>query len=212
MEYKHSFEIKNIDDSGVIEGYGAVFGNVDDGGDIIEKGAFSGSLEKKSRTVKMFLNHDSNRLVGRWTDMFEDDYGLYVRGQINLETVAGRESYSLAKQKALDGLSIGYRVIEQAKQGVNRLLKELDLFEVSLTPIPMNALATITAVKNTDYVEVARVIEDLKAGGQLSIREFETLFKGLGLSNSQAEKATKANIKKHDSGDKLTQFLKALQA
>ena len=58
------------------------------------------------------------------------------------------------------------------------------------------------------------VIERLKAGDQLTEREFEVLFKGLSLSNSQAERAVRVNLKGQGepvkAATELEAFLKAL--
>ena len=46
------------------------------------------------------------------------------------------------------GLSIGYGTVREDFSGKVRLLKDLDLYEVSLVTIPMNPAAQVTAVKS----------------------------------------------------------------
>jgi hypothetical protein len=92
-----------------------------------------------------------------------------VKGELNLEVSRGREVYSLAKQGAVTGLSIGYQAVkyelreDAGQMWPTRLLKEVKLFEYSLTPVPMNEEARITRVKDFDGF-----IRDLKEGRTIS--------------------------------------------
>ncbi len=159
-------EVKALND-GELEGHGSVFRNVDRGGDVVVPGAFKRSLaqHKKSGTLpQMFWMHDPSRVPGKWTDMAEDEYGLHVRGVL-AETELGREMRTLAQMKAVRGLSIGYQVKDADYDADgNRLLKEIDLWEVSLVSLAMNPLARIEAAKarlsrDGEYVPTAREFE-----------------------------------------------------
>lgn len=146
MEFKTlSLEVKAEDDEGVITGYGAVFGNKDSYGDVIEPGAFRETLGR--RKVKMLWQHRMDEPVGVWDEMREDDNGLFMKGRIALGTSKGREGYELIKMGALDGLSIGFRTTQDEMDGDVRKLKSIDLYEVSLVTIPANSMATVTSVK-----------------------------------------------------------------
>ena len=145
-------EIKAADgDEGIVEGYGSVFGVVDQGGDVVEKGAFAGSL---SRVMpKMLWQHDPSQVLGVWDGVEEDEKGLKMRGRINLGKQLGRDVMSDLKMGAINGMSIGYRTRKSAAQGNARLLKEVDLWEVSLVTFPMNESAQIDAVKAAEMTE-----------------------------------------------------------
>lgn len=188
-------EIKSLTDEGVIEGYGAVFGNVDNGGDKIMPGAFVDGLatgRRAGRTVKMLWNHDPSHPIGVWEDLAEDAKGLWGKGRLVMEVPKAREVHALMKAGAISGLSIGYRTKASEPDGVVRLLKAVDLYEISPVTFPMNDRAKVTMVK-ADGADA--VIEKLKAGDRLTEREFELLAKGLGLSNSQAERAARIHLK-----------------
>lgn len=132
-----------MDQDGAIEGYGAVFGNIDRGSDVIQKGAFAQSLMGAEK-VAMLWQHDPSQPVGVWDDVSEDDNGLKVAGRLLTKTTGGRNTYELIKGGAVDGLSIGYRTVDQEKNADGtRLLKTLDLWEVSIVTFPMNSLARI---------------------------------------------------------------------
>lgn len=159
MEVKDfTFEMKADADARTIEGLGSVFGNVDQGNDIVLPGAFTKSL--KSGKPAMLWQHKADNVIGVWDEMRETGEGLYVKGRI-LETTLGNDVYTLAKAGALSGMSIGYGVKDSSidrKTGV-RQLKELKLYEVSLVTFPMNDRATITRVKSAGDSEALTLIE-----------------------------------------------------
>ncbi len=209
-------EIKSLTDEGVIEGYASIFSNVDYGGDKVMPGAFVESLAKSrqhGRTVKMLWNHDPSQPIGVWEDLAEDGKGLRGRGRLVMEVPKAREAHALMKAGAIGGLSIGYRTIKAEPDGNVRLLKQVDLFEVSLVTFPMNDRARLTAVK-ADGIE--EIVEKLAAGDRLTEREFERMAKGLGLSNSQAERAARVHLKGRgepaEAAKDVADFLAALRA
>lgn len=146
MEYKHIDLEWKADDQGVIEGYGSFYGNKDQGGDIVVKGAFSDSLAS-GRKVKMLSQHDPYAVIGVWDEMTDDDKGLRVKGRILTSIQAGKDAYELVKAGAIDGLSIGYRTVKTKAQSGARLIEKADLWEVSLVTFPMNEMTRIDAVK-----------------------------------------------------------------
>lgn len=158
-----SFELKAVSDAGTFEGYAATFGNRDLGGDIVETGAFTKTLkERGAKGVKMLMDHDSRQRVGVWESIEEDKSGLYVKGRLLMEKQIGKEAYIDLKAGALDAMSIGYRVKSDAYDGRRRarLLKEVDLLEISLVPFPMNEAARVTGVKAADRIKTIREFED----------------------------------------------------
>lgn len=173
MEYKHaSFEAKAAPDGdGRFEGYASVFGNVDGGMDVVQKGAFTKSLA--TRTPKMLWQHDPHQIIGVWEAVSEDDRGLFVKGRLFAEIERGRDALTLLREGALDSMSIGYRTIEAAPEGRVRKLKEVSLFEVSLVTFAMNELATVTAVKSIR-----------------TEREFEAWLRDAGYSRKEAAAIT----------------------
>ena len=188
-------EIKSLSEEGVIEGYASIFSNIDAGGDKVMPGAFVDSLAKArqtGRTVKMLWNHDPSQPIGVWEDLAEDGKGLRGTGRLVMEVPKAREVHALMKAGAVGGLSIGYRTIKAEPEGNVRLLKQVELFEVSPVTFPMNERAKISSVKADGADDL---VEKLAAGDRLTEREFERLVKGLGLSNSQAERAARVHLK-----------------
>ncbi|MCC1493424.1 HK97 family phage prohead protease [Cognatishimia sp. F0-27] len=159
-----------------IEGYASLFGACDQGGDVVAPGAYARSLKAliaDGRAVKMLWQHDPAQPIGIWDEVREDERGLYVKGRL-LESVArGREAAALIEAGAIDGLSIGYRTVKATKNDKGqRLLAELELWEVSLVTFPMLPSARVSAKGEEPAAdplcELAQVLEDARhnlAGG-----------------------------------------------
>ena len=130
-----------LTDGAVIEGYASYFGKCDNGGDVVQLGAYAASLTalaQKGGSIKMLWQHDPTQPIGVWDEVSEDEKGLYVKGRLLLDVAKGREALALIEAGAIDGLSIGYRTIRAQKNDKGqRLLSELELWEVSLVTFPM---------------------------------------------------------------------------
>lgn len=131
----------NLSEGALIEGYASVFGQTDQGGDVVEPGAYAASLAQlgtTGRTVKMLWQHDPAQPIGVWDEVREDAHGLFVKGRLLTNVARGAEAAALIEAGAIDGLSIGYRTRKASKQPAGtRLLSALDLWEVSLVTFPM---------------------------------------------------------------------------
>lgn len=196
------FDIKALhgddeEEKGVFQGYGSIFGNKDLGNDVVMQGAFAKSIGKKgAKAVKMLYQHRPDEPIGVFDEIIEDSRGLKVKGRLAMGTQRGREVYELMKMGALDGLSIGYRVSPKGAdyddRGKRRLLKEVDLMEISAVTFPMNPKARVAAVKGADK----------------SIREWEEILRDAGgLSRSEAKVGASALTKAldlRDAGDNET--------
>ena len=172
------FEIKETNkEQGRITGYGSVFHNVDYHNDIVDPGAFKKSLQK--RLPAMLLQHNMHNPIGVWTNAEENDKGLYLEGQINMDVQAGREAFALAKQGALKGLSIGFITSVYRIEDDVRHIMEADLLEVSLVTFPANERAQITGTKAAPQTE----------------RELESALRELGYGQTQAKAIVSTGFK-----------------
>jgi HK97 family phage prohead protease len=145
------FELKAVDDAGNFEGYAAVFNNIDLGDDVILPGAFTRVKTTRGGKLKLALYHDLTRLVGA-ADYTQDDYGLLLKGRVNLAVSYARDAYELMKAEILDSMSIGFNTIkadfeERAGRRV-RIIKEAELWEGSFVPFGMNPAAQVLTVKS----------------------------------------------------------------
>lgn len=158
-------EFKFLDDgeTGVFDGYGAVFGNVDSHGDVIAQKAFADSLARlraAGTMPAMYAEHSAFKggdslPIGVWTDIEEDDTGLRVKGKISaLDTDHGRRIRGLMRDGAMRGLSIAYSVpsggavIGRKAGEPKRLLKSIDLIAIDVVQNPSNSAARVDSIKS----------------------------------------------------------------
>ena len=127
-----------------IKGYASVFDEVDSHNDRVVRGAFTKSLSagaKSGKKPKFLWHHQQDAVIGHWSVLREDDHGLYVEGHLIPGVQKADEAAALIQHKAIDGLSIGYRVTKAIKgkeASSFRLLTEVDLIEISLVTFPSN--------------------------------------------------------------------------
>ncbi len=201
-------EIKAIEDDGFIQGLGAVFGNVDLGFDRLERGAFAATL-KKNKTVPMLWQHADFEPIGLWTAMAESRNGLVVEGQINLETQKGREARALAKQGAISGLSIGYIPRDFEFEEEVRVLKRVDLLEISMVTFPMNPEARVSSLKNMTRRELEVTLRDeLGLSRNLASRAGYAITKILSDEEASSGRGSRASTDEIKSIRQLTEIFK----
>lgn len=151
--FKKSYDVKlDAMPYGVITGYASTW-DIDQEGDCIQRGAFVKSLQdwrNGGKQIPMCYNHDFKNVIGGFdpAKMYEDSKGLVVTGNINQEVQAGRELYALAKQGVVNSMSVQGKMggAMYDTKGI-RLIKEVKLYEISITPIPANENAEILEVK-----------------------------------------------------------------
>lgn len=150
-----ALNVKSIGASGEFEAYGSVFGVKDSASDIVMPGAFKKSLaewKQKNRLPAMLWQHKTDEPIGVYSEMEEDQNGLYMKGQLLIDAdPLAQRAYAHLKAGSLSGFSIGYRLSENgweySKEKEAYLLKEIDLWEVSLVTFPSNDEARLTELK-----------------------------------------------------------------
>ncbi|HAI1339111.1 TPA: HK97 family phage prohead protease [Escherichia coli] len=174
--------LKSVSDSGEFEGYGSVFGVKDSHDDVVMSGAFAASLRAwsdRKALPALLWQHRMDEPIGVYTEMKEDDVGLYVRGRLLIDDdPLAKRAHAHMKAGSLTGLSIGYVLkdweYDRSKEAF--LLKEIDLWEVSLVTFPSNDEARISDVKNA-----------LARGEIPEQKKIERVLRDVGLSRSQAK-------------------------
>lgn len=164
----------DVDADGSFSGYASLFGAVDLGRDMVMRGAFARSLRERGPAgIRMLYQHDPAAPIGVWTELREDARGLFVKGRLAGGVAKAREVLALMRDRALDGLSIGFRTVRARKDvrtGVRQIL-EADLWEISVVTFPMLPGARVETVK----------------GGLPTVRTFERwLTRDAGLTRGEA--------------------------
>lgn len=208
-----ALEIKLAGDDGTVEGYGSVFNYRDSYDDVIAPGAFLQSLKEHrdaGTMPAMLWQHSSDYPIGIWTEMVEDAKGLRIKGQLALDTVKGKEAYSLLKMGAINGLSIGF-MTKQATYDRDtdvRVLTEIDLWEVSLVTFPANGKSRVTNVKSSDDLVTPKGAERILRDAGFSKQDataFVSRVMRMGESRRESAESIPAVMK---SADRLINLLK----
>jgi len=210
-----SFEVKSVKADGTFSGHASVFGELDSYRDIVMPGAFVKSLREdfaqKNRSVPMLWQHNSYSPIGIYPTIKEDDVGLYVEGECNLDVQQGREAHALMKQGALSGLSIGYTTVtsEWDEKSLTRKLLEVNLWEVSPVTFPAGDSARINSVKSFgDLMSLSEVEDYLRDACNLSRKEAVALVAKVKAVASQSDSA---GVPEADSVKKALATLKSIK-
>jgi HK97 family phage prohead protease len=192
------FEVKSIGENGTFTGYGSVFGELDSYRDVVLPGAFTKSLaayEAKGRPVPMLWQHNSREPIGVYTNIKEDDRGLYVEGQMNMKVQRAVEAHALMEQRALSGLSIGYNTVraEDDEKSMIRKLIEVDLWEISPVTFPAGDSARIATVKSIEDLMTISDCEDVLRDAGFSRKEAATLISRIKSTESPRDAANEAD-------------------
>ena len=151
----------------VVEGYASRFGVRDQGGDTVLPGAFSAGLKRLAASggrVRMLWQHDPAAPIGIWEELREDETGLWVRGRLLPDVARAREAAALLAAGAIEGLSIGYRVVRAEGDGKGRRkLAEVELWEVSLVTFPMLPEARVGRKNGGEIGEIAALFGEAAA-------------------------------------------------
>ena len=157
-KYKEFRLTKSENDSGSISGYFSTYDRIPDSyGDVIAKGAFLETIQKRKESGHSFplcWNHDLDKIIGSIDpgEIEETDKGPLMTASF-FDTPLAQEKRELVKSGVVYQFSFAYDVLEagpvELENGtkVNELRK-LDLFEVSIVPIPANPRAEMTDVKS----------------------------------------------------------------
>jgi HK97 family phage prohead protease len=187
-------ELKTAGDEGIVEAIVSVFNNVDSVGDRVKFGFFDESLSAKM--PKGVWQHDWNTPVAKTLEARElmagdpllpanlrDLGGLYIKGKFNMNTQAGRETFSNIKEGIIDEFSIGYTVSEEAyaSDGARELIKGR-LYEWSPVLFGANPATAVLGVKSglnddvqTVTSEIARLMQRLNERSEIRQKEGRTL-------------------------------------
>ncbi len=137
--------------NGSFEGYGSIYGNYDRVDEAVEAGAFK-NIDDFVKNGFIASGHAWDNLpIATITEAVSDSIGLKIKAEYH-STQAAQDarkvmSERLARGKFV-GLSIGYSVLDSEATDKGRVLKALELFEISFVTVPANPLAGVTSAKS----------------------------------------------------------------
>lgn len=154
MEYKHKeFQMKSVGESGSISGYFSTYDRIPDSyGDVIAPGAFTDTIKSREDSGHPFplcWNHDLDQIIGKVDSIEDTEKGPLMTASF-FDTPLAQEKRAIVQSGVVYQFSFAYDILDQGPAGDIKAneLRKLDLFEVSVVPIPANQNAVVTDVKS----------------------------------------------------------------
>jgi HK97 family phage prohead protease len=167
-------------------GYASVFDGLDSYGDTIKAGAYKNTIADRDRPVQLRWNH-FGPVIGKFTEIYEDEKGLFVSGELTKGHSTAEDTAALLRHGAISGMSIGYSVKDSEQQGVVRLLKEIDLYEISIVESPADNNAHISSVKSATKLKDVEQILRQKGFSQKEATEIVVTVKRIHGEREEAK-------------------------
>jgi HK97 family phage prohead protease len=173
---------------GKYSGFGAIYGNVDKGGDIMMPGCFAECLAKgPSEPLLLFFQHEHRMPIGKLLDPMETNKGLRVKFEFTPGHSLANDVKAGVDHGTIWGMSVGMRVdvkrhTQQTAKG--REIHKAELVEVSLTNMPMNPKARVSLTHAKSILDACT-----------KMSEFEDFLRDEGGFSHEAAKATIARFK-----------------
>ena len=214
-------ELKDADEkSGIVKGYGSVFGNIDSDGDIINKGAYTKTISENGNRVKYLYQHDMDKPLGKMLNLYEDEKGLVFEAQIP-KTTLGKDVMELMKAGVITENSVGILPIKKEMVEGNRHINEVKLYEISAVTLAANDQATMLDVKgNFDkdkvlkrYDSIAKLLrkgditDDLGYALEAEILKLKSLFNTLSTQPTDMEVTEPQVVDNKDESDFIYNYI-----
>ena len=189
MEYKYkSFDIK-ADDAGTISGYFSTYDRIPDSyGDVVAPGAFTDTIKAREESGHPFplcWNHDLDQIIGSVDKIEDTEKGPFMTATF-FDTPLAQEKRAIVKSGVVYQFSFAYSVQDEGPITLDdgtkaNELRKLDLFEVSIVPIPANPRAEVAEIKSEE--------PETKSGRRTSAKDADTLRQAIAMLQSLLDEA-----------------------
>ena len=220
------WELSKSDDHGTLTGWASVYNSVDQQDDVVVRGAFTKSLAEwktSKRVVQLTMDHENGvrGTIGSMQDAQDTPYGLKTTFKF-ASTQDAQNARTLAREGHVNGLSIFGAIVNKSIEMVDsrpvRVLREVALMSVGLTPLPAHTKALVTkagsllSIEDTDEELPDVWVSDMRAAlGITSVRVRSVAVKTLVMDqfgqtvpgNSSTEEGTQPDgepVPSHDNG------------
>ena len=149
-----TFKTHEQDDGSVMIRGMASTADFDRAGDSISAEAWQkGGLKNFEKNPIILFNHDYDKPIGRATGLKSGPDGLELECKISKSAPANVAE--LVKDGVLGAFSVGFRVkdADYIKETDGLMIKDAELFEVSVVSVPCNQSATFSLAKSFDSSE-----------------------------------------------------------
>lgn len=152
-------DVKADGNGGTLTAYASTFDRDPDSyGDVVAKGAFADTLaawKKSGNPIPLLFGHrtdDPFMNIGGVVDAVEDDRGLKITADFDPDNPNAQYCRKLVQEGRLTKMSFAFDVLDAGPTTLDNgvkvnELRKVDLFEVSLVPIPANEHADVLDVK-----------------------------------------------------------------
>lgn len=176
-------------EAGQFEAYASTWTRTPDSyGDVVAKGAFEETLAewaKSGATLPILYGHDIYdpfNNIGGALSLEEDDHGLKVKAQLDLENPTAMQVYRMLKGRRINQMSFAFDTLDAGTVEVPkadgsdetqtaRELRKMKLHEISVVPFGANPDTEVVAVK----ANARALAQELKAGKTISAKNLESL-------------------------------------
>lgn len=176
-----NFETKAAEDNGTISGYFSTYDRIPDSyGDVIAPGAFTETIKAREESGHPFplcWNHDLDQIIGKVDSIEDTEKGPLMTASF-FDTPLAQEKREIVKSGVVYQFSFAYDVKDAAQVTLEdgtkaNELRQIDLFEVSIVPIPANPRAEVTSIKSEE--------PEVKAGRRNSKKDADALKEAISL-------------------------------
>lgn len=197
----------DVTEEGEISGYFSTYNDAPDSyGDVVAPGAFAGTIARRKESGHPFplcWGHDLDKIIGVVKSIEDDEHGPHFVAGF-LDTPLAQEKREIVKSGVVYQFSFAYDVLDSetvtlADGTKANELRELELYEISIVPIPANPNAVMTDIKagrrnSKDDEEVIKQAIDLLSG-LLAVdgQEDEGDAEDFGEAKSEDEEPSQSN-------------------
>lgn len=190
---------ENDDGSVLVRGMAST-SDFDRAGDQIPAEAWAkGGLNNFEKNPIILFNHDYNKPIGRATKLKVTEHGLEMEAKISKS--APDHVAQLVKEGILGAFSVGFRVkdADYIKETDGIMVKDAELFEVSVVSVPCNQAATFSLAKSFDsmaeYEEFKKsLIESVEEGSEEVITSEEPVETQSNVAEATEQEKTMSEV------------------
>lgn len=195
-----SLEIKDLDEnSRKVAFYLSAFDKMDADSDIIRRGAFKKSIQERgpqsmsNRKIAFLRYHNWEMPIGKFTELAEDDYGLFAVGELGNSTL-GTDALHDYKDGIIREHSIGFKYIADKIKFIETGADGEGFFEVNEVALWEGSAVTFGANEFTNVVEVAKTQGHENTAQKLS-QEIDVTIKALAAGKGTDERLYNMEMK-----------------
>jgi HK97 family phage prohead protease len=198
---------------GIVSGYFAMFGNKDLDGDIIERGAFTKTIQERGpkgkQLIKYLLDHDRTKSVAKINELYEDVKGLRYDAKIGTHSL-GQDFMKMIESGLINQHSFGFAIVKEMydEQSKANRIKEVAMMEGSAIQfLGANPETTLIDLKSESdamkyfdllekFVKTSDATDETLQKLELRLKSLSELLKPteVTLNNEKADLDTKSII------------------